>query len=391
MRKIWVVAKNTYISHVKSWAFLIVLLLPIILAYYDLGSSTSSNDADNYSNSAIGIVTKNETAKDLFESSNSFYVYKTVASAKKDMNNFITGYAVLKIKDNRAIVHYYGEEKLSKSARELFNDKLSMLESKLTLKREHQELSQPVVKQQINQKRTSIIGNKLDSTTYILMSFLLLMIVVIYNIEIAQDIAAEKGSKMLQVVFSSMPGGNYLLGKILGVIGELTTHLACYFLIAEIYLAKNPNKFAQAVIGKIWSPQLLFVILGALLGIIVSAYVGAFVQEVHNASRAVLPVTAIYIVAFIIVVTTSYFSESTFTRALSYVPIFSSFLMPERIIIKTAGFGQVTLSLLITLGVTGYVLWIMWKTYPSLVLQTDDNHWFRRLKRILLQKKDNLA
>ncbi|MGC4432617.1 ABC transporter permease, partial [Streptococcus suis] len=46
----------------------------------------------------------------------------------------------------------------------------------------------------------------------------------------AQEVASEKGTKIMEVIFSSVPASTYFYGRILGIFMVIATHLGIYAL-----------------------------------------------------------------------------------------------------------------------------------------------------------------
>ena len=54
------------------------------------------------------------------------------------------------------------------------------------------------------------------------------MILISYSSITAQEIASEKGTKIMEIIFSSTTAAKYFLGKILGIFGVIVTQLIIY-------------------------------------------------------------------------------------------------------------------------------------------------------------------
>jgi ABC-2 type transport system permease protein len=222
------------------------------------------------------------------------------------------------------------------------------------------------------------------------------MLVITYTQVTAQDIATEKGTKMMEVIFSSMPGGDYFTGKILGIFGEIITQVLIYvagftavYFVAPYIDGFNDlfNKYKPMIdqaIGNLVSWGLLFTIIGLILFIIFAAFCGAIVVKSEDANKAVTPLTVLMLIGFLFTLNMSSGNDTILAQVLSYIPFLSSFVMPARVIMGDASNLEATISALIALiAASGSFIWIR-KIYPGLILQTDDVGPWQNFKRSLL-------
>ena len=221
------------------------------------------------------------------------------------------------------------------------------------------------------------------------------MLVITYTQVTAQDIATEKGTKIMEVIFSSMPGGDYFTGKILGIFGEIITQVLIYVVgfvavyCAAPYIDGFSDLFRQykpmidQAIGNLASWGLVFTIIGLVLFIIFAAFCGALVAKSENANKAVGPLSTLMLIGFLFTVNMQSGGDTIFAKVLSYIPFLSSFVMPARVIMGNATNLEAAISALIALAATvASFIWIR-KIYPNLILQTDDVGPWQNFKRSL--------
>ncbi|WP_309432290.1 ABC transporter permease, partial [Bacillus thuringiensis] len=170
------------------------------------------------------------------------------------------------------------------------------------------------------------------------------MLVITYTQVTAQDIATEKGTKIMEVIFSSMPGGDYFTGKILGIFGEIITQVLIYVIgFAAVYCAApyidgfsdlldKYKPMIDQTVGNLASWGLLFTIIGLVLFIIFAAFCGALVAKSENANKAVGPLTTLMLIGFLFTLNMQSSGDTILAKVLSYIPFLSSFVMPARVI-----------------------------------------------------------
>lgn len=403
MNKIWLVAKEAYRREVKTWSYLFMILAPFLFVFLSLiiGMATTDSSDDNY----IGVVTSNPALKQAVKKSEDFDNYSTVAKAKKAYKDEdIDGYVLVEEKNSQLSVTYYSDEKMDSDVKsELLTSlnavqqQLNLSKAKLTVKQSQSLATRAKFKQTVKHvKKKSFDSDPVKQISFWALLIILYMLVITYTQVTAQDIATEKGTKIMEVIFSSMPGGDYFTGKILGIFGEIITQVLIYVAgFAAVYYAapyidgfndlfKKYKPMIDQAIGNLASWGLLFTIIDLVLFIIFAAFCGALVAKSENANKAVGPLTTIMLIGFLFTLNMQSSGDSIFAKVLSYIPFISSFVMPARVIMGTATNLEAAISALIALiFVVVSFIWIR-KIYPSLILQTDDVGPWQNFKRSLL-------
>lgn len=400
MHKICLVAKETYRREVKTWSYLFMILAPFILVFlsFGIGMMSASGD-DDY----VGVVTDNAELRQSVKKSDDFENYSSVAKAKKAYrSDDIDGYVVVEEKNNRLTATYHSDEEMDDDLKSELLTSLKAVQQNLNLKeaklsaKQIQALSNQVSFKQTIKQSDDRTDNPVQEITFFILIFLLYFLVLTYVQVTAQDIATEKGTKMMEVIFSSMPGGDYFTGKILGIFGEIITQVLIYALgLATCYFAApyisdvsdSFNKFKpmiDQVIGNLLSWGLLFMVLALVLFIIFAAFCGALTAKSENANKAVSPLTTVGIVGFLVALNLQSAGDPIWAKILSYVPFLSSFIMPMRVIKGNAtGFEAGISAMIALLAVVISFIWIR-RIYPRLILQTDDLGPWQNFKRGLL-------
>lgn len=403
MNKIWLVAKETYRREVKTWSYLLMIFAPFLFFFlsFGIGMMTASNSDDNY----IGVVTSNPVLKQAVKKSDDFDNYATKAKAQKAYKDEdIDGYVLVEQNNNQLSATYYSSEKMDDDVKSKLmanlhavQQQLNLSQAKLTAKQSQVLATQVKFKQSVKHtEKKSFSSDPVKQISFWALLIILYMLVITYTQVTAQDIATEKGTKMMEVIFSSMPGGDYFTGKILGIFGEIVTQVLIYVIgFAGVYFAapyidgfsgvfKQYKPMIDQAIDNLASWGLLFTIIGLVLFIIFAAFCGALVAKSENANKAVGPLSTLMLIGFLFTLNMSTSGDTMFAQVLSYVPFLSSFVMPARVIMGAASNWEAAISAVIALAATvGSFIWIR-KIYPSLILQTDDVGPWQNFKRSLL-------
>lgn len=400
MNKLWTVTLQTYWHQVKSWSFLILILGPFfIIGCSALGGAISANsDADRQ----IAVISSNEQVRQNFIKNNDKYVdskNKTAEAAKKAVKKEkIDGYLVFETQKNQVKAVYHGSSPIDDELKPKVKSYLQVLQSQLNLQQAQLAPHQLKALQQQPQYTEVLQKNHQDDKLVKMLS-LIIVIMVIYMILIsysgitAQEIASEKGTKIMEIIFSSTTAAKYFLGKILGIFGVIVTQLIIYIVggwatyrwalhakITASFMRDN-QVIINKVLGNLLNVNLIFLILGVVIYTILAAFSGALVAKPEDSSKAAQSTTMISLIAFFLAFAFITNPEQILPQILSYVPFFSSFMMPIRIINGQVGSLEVILSLVILIvSIVGLTVYIS-KIYQGVILQTDDTSFWKRLKR----------
>lgn len=227
-----------------------------------------------------------------------------------------------------------------------------------------------------------------------ILSFLMYIVILTYAATTAQEIAAEKGTKIMEVIFSSMSATKYFYGKILGILGVILTHIGIYLLggiaiypfIINLDMVSKFKDMIGDILLNLASVNLIYVVLGIVIYTILAAFFGALVVRVEDTSKAIQPITILIIVSFLSSMVFINNPSSMIVKVLSYVPFLSSFFMPIRVIDNSVSIVEISISLVILFAITALMTSYISKIYFGLILQSDDVGIWKNFKRGLKSK-----
>lgn len=406
MNKTWIVAAETYLWQVKSWSFVILVLSPFFLLGISLGvgymsASTGSNQQ------RIAVISDRPALRKQFIKQNKDDIdakVQTVSAAKKkSAKNKLAGYLVLSTNQQRVSAVYHSDDSIDSSLKVQITSflgksqqMLNVQNAKLSSKQLTSLSQQPVFQQKI--KKQSGGSNIAKIASFWIIVVMIYMIMVTYSSVTAQEIASEKGTKIMEIIFSSTTATRYFFGKIIGVMMVILTQIVVYlvggfaFFEAAMQLDKikdliNQNaSLLKSIVGNLLNVNLLFMFLGVVIYTIVSAFSGALVAKAEDAPKAAQPAIYLSMIAFFLTIPFESNSEALVAKILSYVPFFSSYFMPLRIINGNASALEISISLLVLIVSIGLLMTYISRIYEGLILQTDDTSFFRRLRRGLSYK-----
>ena len=402
MSKFWIIATDVYKKNVKSLSFLIMILAPFLLVgiVYLAGSLASGFSGDT----TIGLVSENQAlVKELTKNKTEDFSFKAVSSEKKAQEQLkdekIDAYLLLDTTDNQISGQLYAERSLGNATEMLIPQMLNQLQTMANANRLNLTAEQvAMLNQQATFKKAKIsfdengkIKTGEDNTGIqmaLAMGITILLFVFIssYSSIIAQEIASEKGTRIMEVILSSTKAQTHFYGKLTGVILVALTQIFIYGVAFVLGYSQLKNlDFMKSLLSGI-SPQSIFsstfiftlgfFIIGILVFAVLAALCGSLV------SKPVQPIMYIGLIGYMIGITFGTNDpQNIVVKVTSFIPLISSYIMPVRLATETASTMEAIVSLVI-LAVFGIILTIFSaRLYKSNVLVYSEGGMIQSLKQ----------
>ena len=351
-------------------------------------------------NSKIAVVTTVPSVAEGLKGTNGInFDYKDEASAQAAIKDEkIKGYLTIDQEDSVLKAVYHGETSLESGIKLAVTNKLNELQYQLNrsaanLSQEQEKrLSQTV---DFTEKIDESKENKKIVQTIAAagLGFFLYMILITYASVTAQEVASEKGTKIMEVVFSSIRASHYFYARMLALLLVILTHIGIYVVggLAAILLFKDLPILAQSGIlnhiGEAFSLNtLLFVLVSLFMYVVLAAFLGSMVSRPEDSGKALSPLMILIIGGFFGVTALGAAGDNLILKIGSYIPFISTFFMPFRAINGYANGLEAWISLAITVAFAVTATVFIGRMYASLVLQTDDLGPWKTFKRALSYK-----
>lgn len=348
----------------------------------------------------IAVISTVPAVTDSLKSTNGLnFDYQDEASAQAAIKDEkLKGYLTIDQEDSVLKAVYHGETSLEIAIKLGVTSKLNELQDQLN--RSAANLSQEQEKrleQTVNftEKIDESKENKKMIQTFAAagLGFFLYMILITYASVTAQEVASEKGTKIMEVVFSSIRTSHYFYARMLALLLVILTHIGIYVVggLAAILLFKDLPILAQSGIlnhiGEAFSLNtLLFVLVSLFMYVVLAAFLGSMVSRPEDAGKALSPLMILIIGGFFGVTALGAAGDNLILKIGSYIPFISTFFMPFRTINGYAGGVEAWISLAITVIFAVVATGFIGRMYASLVLQTDDLGIWKTFKRALSYK-----
>jgi ABC-2 type transport system permease protein len=214
-------------------------------------------------------------------------------------------------------------------------------------------------------------------TVFIILMFITILI---YGMWVATGVAAEKSSRVMELMISAASPRQLLVGKVIGIGGAGLTQYLAIALPVVLVLAFQ-DQIARAILGAggaglptggltigLLAAYGLFFLLGFALFALIYAAVGSFVSRPDDLQTLSLPLSLLAMAGYLCALVVLLGSTGTFARLTSLVPPLSPFAMLARLMVSTVQPWEVVLSIGVLIATIGLVAAATVRIYATGVL-----------------------
>ena len=378
-----------------------MVISPFIFIGLSMGVGYLSSMSGSNSNRVAVVVDNPQVKEALKDTKNLDFDYKNKAAAKKAVKDGdVGGYLLVSEEKGQIKATYFADTSMSSATKIEITQKLMQLQQVANISQANLSANQVKLlsraidfKEKIDEKKEAKKATQTIVATAI--GLVLYMILIVYTSSTAQEIASEKGTKIMEVIFSSIKASEYFYGRMAGIFAVILTHVSIYVIGAVLLLAfsdqisfvkeflnANPNLMKH--LGEAISfNTIAFITLSVFMFVVLSAFLGSMVTRIEDVGKAVQPVVMLIILGFLGVTALGNAGDTILLKVGSYIPFISTFFMPFRAINGYANGLEAWISFAIafvfTLGMTVYI----GRIYSSLILQTDDIGIWKSFKKAL--------
>ncbi len=399
MNKFWVVALETYKKQVKSVSFVMMILAPLLFLGISAGSGYFGAQFNKLNEIAVFSETEGiqeafiEQNKEQFDFNKKI---KTEAEAKKALENEeIDGFIGITVNDTSVEGNYIGTKSLGMESIQRIQQSLSQIQLGITsasLSLSQEEVGKLMSPATFSEKQVEVKDGKIQDSkdnrpvmmiVGMAVIFMMYFIVLLYSSITAQEVASEKGTRIMEVILSSTTASKHFYGKITGIslviltqVGVyLVTGLLGYFFVKDMDMVQSffkevpANELLKGLLGY----NLLYLLFGVLIYTILAAFLGSLVSKVEDSAKAAAPITYLTMIGFLGSMMVGMSNpQSIIIKVMSFIPFLSSFGMPIRIANNDVSNMEVLISLAILVASIVLLLRLSAKAYKSTVLIYSD-------------------
>ena len=408
MRKFWIITKDVYLKNIKSISFLIMILVPFIMmgVIYVAGNFAKQNSEVN----KIGVLSDDpQLTQQLSQVKTDDFEFKAIDSTEKAQKELadekIDAYMTVSVANEEVKGKLYSENSLGQSTQLLIQQQLTGVQSMLRAStlgvspEEVASLSQPASfsrqKVSFNDQGKMTVGEDNSDVQYVVSyvaTIILFIIILTYAQIIAQEIASEKGTRIMEVILSSTTAQKHFYGKLTGVLLVAVTQMALYGVIFGIGFNQFKNMdivkntldgiSLDSIFGPFLWYSLLFMFFGILIFAVLAALCGSLVNKAEDTAKAILPVTYLSLGGYMLgLILGASDPNNIVIRITSYIPFLSSYIMPVRLANETVDVSGAMVSLVILIVVTFVLMFLSANMYKSNVLVYSEGGLWSSLKQ----------
>lgn len=418
MNKFWIILSHTYLSRLKSKAFIIttVITLALILGLTNFQKITDLfTDGEKQADNIAVIDQTGELYNRLDASVGTYkdvFLLESFKGSDQEAMEAVKsgkykGYLKLSYNQNHTPEATYYAMQVAETN---ISGKLqqAVQQVKITIATEQAGINQQVVQQiyapvsfekvalQENAKTAEEL-NKARGLVYIML-FLIYFAVIMYGNMIANEVAVEKSSRVMEILISSVSPITQMFGKIIGVALLGLTQFALFLVVGYQSLKTREAAMTGEVFNyfglsdipiSTFVYAIVFFVLGYLLFAMMAAMLGSLVSRIEDAQQIITPMTLLIVAGFMLAMFGLNTPESSLVTITSFIPFFTPMLMFMRVGMLDVPFWQIGISILIMLATIGLFAVVGARVYRGGVLLYGRSSSLKDFKKALeLSKKE---
>ena len=187
-----------------------------------------------------------------------------------------------------------------------------------------------------------------------------------YGAMIAQSVAEEKESRIVEILAAAIPTRHLLIGKTVGNTIMALGQIALFAAAGMLGIAFSDFSGYLPLLAPNLGWFILFFLVGFAALATLWAAAGAMVSRVQDVSQSMTPLFLLLMIAYM----TGLVATGSAARVLSYVPVISSVIMPQRLLEGDATWVSAVISLLICIVFMGISIRVGELVYRRGLLKT---------------------
>ncbi len=415
MSHILTVAKQVFMKNIKSWGFYLMVFGPVIFmvivgfvgSYMNDDSPSMFSDDDK----TVALVTNNDQVYPYFESLNNEESPVSITDEYSSVEDAVAAYdsedidGIIEVEMNEsdinATLHHNND---ISQYQPVFQEILSQIQfmnraAELELSQEEMQLmTEPVMiaEEEIETEAEAEAANDdIDFTklggAYIV-NFVLFIFILFYSSMITEEIATEKGSRVMEVILSSITATEHFIGKLLGLMFTIIVHLLLYVLVGTIayfiFVDEEMLDFIRQFINfqdlfqEFIGIALVLSVIGLILYAVISAFLGSLATKTEDANKVMSPLIMVAMLGFYLgLFAMMGNADNALIQYGSYIPFWTPLVMPFRIATNSVGTLELWLAIGGTALFTVFITWLSLLFYRSNVLVYSSENIMNQLKR----------
>lgn len=416
MSKFWTIMSHTFMTRLKSKAFIItnIIMLILIIGLVNIQS-------------IMDVLGSKEKAEIIVLDTSDVYFseLKTNVEAANE-NMTLTAYDKSESEGQQAVqdeqysalltidldensnpeATYYANNIANEGEQQIINDQLQQIKVGFAMEAADidadilNSIYEPLSFDAVSLDEQAKTGEELNRARVIVMIMVIAMylVVIVYGTMIINDVATEKSSRVMELIISSVPAVTHLFAKIIGIALLGLTQIGIVILATYGLITIQKEALIGGLLDEIGLLDiplsligfgLLFFLLGYILYATIAAMLGSLVSRTEDAQQLIMPLIFLVMIGYFIAIFGLSTPDIGLVTVSSYIPFFSPMLMLLRIGMLEVPLWEVIISTLILIGTIGILSILAARVYRGGVLMFGSSNSLKDLKRALaLSKKE---
>ncbi|WP_242590145.1 ABC-2 type transport system permease [Enterococcus sp. DIV0840] len=371
MKNMLTIAIETYKQKVESKVFIIMLFVLAFGTFFGMNYEGIFKSEEPKKEKVLVVSKDKQVVSALQEAGAELNVSfvkggNTLAEAEKDLKNAASK-TVLMLDRNEAGL-YQGRIYYQGAAQHNVSEQLQTLVTAVNQSIKLNQLNLDEIQQEFLNTSTILPMESLDGDqdssgqTLLLVyvvGFILYMAVMLFSTMVAQDIAVEKSSRVMEILLTTITPVQHLVGKIVGIgMVGLTqgtaigiSAYASYKLFGDstgMFAFLNEGKNGQAIVLAV-----VCFILGYLIYSVTAAILGSLVSSVQEVQQLMyILIIPLFIALFMVIIMATGAGSNQVITISSYLPFLSPIVMYARYMLGDATMTMFVIAMGINLGAT---------------------------------------
>ncbi len=203
-------------------------------------------------------------------------------------------------------------------------------------------------------------------TTGLAFSVLFFMSALTYGLQIAQSVVEEKESRIVEILTAAVPTRHLLIGKVLGNTIMAMGQLLIFLTVGVVGISLTEYSEALPLVAPNIGWFVVFFLVGFAALSCLWAATGAMATRVQDLNNTTMPLMLILMAVYL----AGFVARGTVAQVLSYVPIASSVIMPQRLLAGESTWIDAVIALALCVVFMGVAVWVGAKVYRRGILKT---------------------
>ncbi|WP_449354114.1 ABC transporter permease [Virgibacillus natechei] len=416
MNKFWIILAHTYMTRVKTKAFLISTIITLLFIIGIANVQTIMDAFSDDSRDQIAVIDESgelvEPLSQTVEQSDENMELVSFDGSEEEAKTAVQeeeyqALIVLALNDNQLPESIYYANDISASGNQMvIEQQLQQLKVALATQQAGidaatlEEIYAPVMFETVALDETAKTSEELNQTRGIvyIMLFVLYMAIIVYGQMIATDVATEKSSRVMEILVSSAPPVTHMFAKIAGVALLGLTQVGLFVGVGYALIMSKQDELTGGIFEylgiedgsvSVYVYAFVFFILGYLLYATLAAMLGALVSRVEDANQMMMPMIMLIMVAFFIAIFGLNTPDSSLVQITSFIPFFAPMIMFLRVGMLDIPTWEVALSIGLLVATIVVLAIIGARIYKGGVLMYGGTNSLKDLKKAFtLSKKE---